>query len=450
MRILALDVGSSSVRALGYDERGRVLPSTAARRSYQPAYGRDGSVELDPDLLVASARDVLAEARAAVGPTDALAISCFWHTLLPLDSSGRPLTPVLLWQDRRSARQADELRARLDAEAVHRRTGCMLHSSYWPAKLAWFRADRPDVLVRAARLVSFGDYLFEHLTGSSHTSLSTASGTGLLDLTRRCWDAELLAALDLDASLLPPLSDEPTDGPEPTFPPLGDGACSNVGAGCTTADRAALMIGTSGAFRVVREGEPRPRPGLFSYLLDERRVVEGGAISDGGNLYAWAERTLRLDALELDAPDTHGLTFLPFLGGERSPGWNSRARGGVVGLTFESRPEHVLQAALEGIAYRFAEIAALLPEVREVVATGHALLASPAWIQVCADVLGCPVSASAVAEGSARGAAVHALERLGADPEPAPLGQVYEPDLARTEIYAAARERQRELYERLF
>jgi gluconokinase len=88
--------------------------------------------------------------------------------------------------------------------------------------------------------------------------------------------------------------------------------------------------------------------------------------------------------------------------------------------------------------------------VREVVATGRALLASPAWIQLCADVLNRSVTASAVPEGSARGAAVYALEHLGAEPDPAPLGRTYEPDPRRAEIYAAARERQRDLYRRLF
>ena len=97
-----------------------------------------------------------------------------------------------------------------------------------------------------------------------------------------------------------------------------------------------------------------------------------------------------------------------------------------------------------------AEIAERLPEVREVVATGGALQENEWWLQVFADVLALPVTASAVEEGSARGAAVHVLERLGAEPDPAPLGKTYEPDLERTEIYAAARERQRELYERLF
>jgi gluconokinase len=210
------------------------------------------------------------------------------------------------------------------------------------------------------------------------------------------------------------------------------------------------MIGTSGALRVLRDGGPSPRPGLFTYLLDERRVVEGGAVSDGGNLHAWLERTLRLERVEPREPDGHGLTFLPLLGGERSPGWNPHATGAVTGLTFDTDPGDLHQAALEGIAYRLAEIAVALPEVREVVATGHGLLVSPEWIQLCADALGRPITASAVAEGSARGAAVAALERLGADPEPAPLGRAYEPDPVRVEIYAAARRRQRQLYEKLF
>src|SRR5205823_5118690 len=110
------------------------------------------------------------------------------------------------------------------------------------------------------------------------------------DLRARKWDGELLEELGIGEELLPPLSEEPVGT---SHPPLGDGACSNLGSGCVTPDRAALMIGTSGAYRVVRGGEPTPRGGLFSYLLDEGRVVEGGSISDGGNLLAWLDRTLK-------------------------------------------------------------------------------------------------------------------------------------------------------------
>ena len=435
MRVLALDVGSSSARAGAYDERGRQA-AEPARRSYTSSEG-----QLDADELLRAAEAVLAEA----GDADALGISCFWHSLLLLDEHERPLTPVLLWQDRRAMPQAEALAERLDAREVHARTGCTFHPSFWPAKLEWLRAE--GVLASARRAVSFADYLFLRLTGELRTSLSSASGTGLLNLRTRSWDAELLDELDVDEALLPPISDEPAGT---TYPPFGDGACSNLGAGCVTPDRAALNIGTSGALRVVRQGDPEPKDGLFSYFLDERRVVEGGAVSDGGNLYAWAQRTLRLDPPEPREPDGHGLTFLPLLGGERSLGWNPRASGAVTGLTFETDAADLLQAGLEGIAYRIADIADRLSDVREVVATGHALLQSEWWMQVFADALGRPVVVSDVAEGSARGAAVYVLERLGAEADPAPLGRAHQPDPERGEVYAAARERQRKLYEELF
>jgi gluconokinase len=239
----------------------------------------------------------------------------------------------------------------------------------------------------------------------------------------------------------------------PWFRALADGACSNLGVGCTGREHAALTIGTSAAVRTVFAG-PRasPRRGLFQYRLDAERWVEGGALSDCGNLHVWLERTLRLtgsvDAAERDA-DTHGLTFLPFLGGERSPGWNGRARGAVAGLTFDTEPADVAHAAIEGVSYRLAEIVERMPEVREVVATGGAFRAVPGWAQVLADVFGRALGVSAVDESSARGAAVAALERLGLEPEPPQLAATYEPRPERTEIYAAARARQRELYDRL-
>jgi gluconokinase len=440
MRVLALDVGSSSTRACAYDERGRALGECASRK-YSARTTRDGSAELDADELVRAAEAVLAEA----GESDVLGISCFWHSLLLLDEHERPLTPVLAWQDRRAAAQAEALAARLDQDSVHERTGCMLHPSYWPAKLLWLAEQ--GTLARARRIVSFADYLFLRLTGELRATLSTASGSGLLNLRSRSWDGGLLAELGVEESLLAPISDEPAGT---AYPPLGDGACSNLGCGCVTPERAALTIGTSGAYRVVHGGDPTPREGLFAYLLDERRVVEGGSISDGGNLLAWLDRTLSLDDQGPGEPDAHGVTFLPLLGGERSPGWSPRATGAVAGLTFDVEPAELRQAALEGVAYRVAEIAERLPEVREVVATGGALREDEWWLQVFADALARPVISSAVEEGSARGAAVYVLERLGVKPDDAPLGETYEPRAERTAIYAAARERQRELYRELF
>src|SRR6185503_2422059 len=211
----------------------------------------------------------------------------------------RPASPVLTWRDAEGDPPA------LDPDAYHHRTGCFLHPSFWPGKLGG---------LAAARYVSFADYLLLRLTGQLVTTVSMASGTGVFDPNRLAWDEETLAAVGVDESQLPPVAGGQVAN---VWPALGDGALSNVGAGCVGRGRAAVTIGTSAAARVVYDAPSAdPKPGLFLYRLDERRFCEGGALSDGGNLHAWLRLTLS-DAEPADRPD-HGLTFLPFLGGERS------------------------------------------------------------------------------------------------------------------------------------
>jgi gluconokinase len=421
--VLALDVGSSSVRAQPFDERG---DSTGALR--QKAYETD-----DPAEVAEAVGRVLDN-----GEPDA--ISCFAHSLVAVDKSWNALTPILGWRDTRSVGAADRLAQRLDAMAVHARTGAFLHPSFWPAKLAWLAEAEPETFRRTAWFVSFADYL----RGSPETSLGMASTSGLLDLTTLDWDEELLAVLGVDSERLPRIEDMPV------WP---DAACSNAGAGCAGRSRAALMVGTSGALRVLYKSErPQPKPGLFLYLADARRVVEGGALSDGGNLYGWLERTLADSSGSLAErdPRDHGLVFLPFLGGERSTGWNPNARGAVHGLTFETAPLDLRQAAYEGVAFRFAAIAGLLPDVTEVVATGGGLLRDPDWLQIMADALARPIQVSGVAEASLRGAAVLALERIGHGAAEAPIAGVVEPRSDRADAYRAAREAQQRLYDGLY
>ena len=426
--VLALDVGSSSVRARRFDLRGN--PDGELRQeSYETQ----------------DAGEVCAAARRVLDGHEPDATSCFAHSLLAVDADWQALTPILGWRDVRSADAAERLARRLDPDEVHRRTGAFLHPSFWPAKLAWLAETEPETFHRAAWFVSFADYLRGAPSGSSQpeTSVGIASTSGLLDLTTQRWDEELLATVGVDPERLPQLADVPV---------WSDAACSNVGAGCTTRERAALMVGTSGALRVVHERDrPEPQPGLFLYLVDEQRAVEGGALSDGGNLYHWLEATLadaRGSLAERD-PTDHGLVFLPFLGGERSTGWNPHARGTIHGLTFATTPLDVRQAAYEGVAFRFAAIADLLPTVRDVVATGGGLLHDPDWIQIMADALARPVSVSGVAEASLRGAAVLALERDGHEADEAAIASVVQPRPERAEAYRAAREAQKALYDAL-
>jgi gluconokinase len=213
-------------------------------------------------------------------------------------------------------------------------------------------------------------------------------------------------------------------------------------------------------------GLPVPPPaGLFGYALDARQGVVGGALNEGGNLVAWLRATLRLPAaaeteaaVEAMPPDAHGLTWLPFLAGERAPGWRGDLRGAVVGITLDTAPLQVLRAALEAVALRLAlvgeRLAPLAAPGAAVVASGGAMLASPAWRRVVADALGRPVLASGEPDASARGAALLALRETGLLPSfdraPARVGARLDPDPTRQAAYRAALERQRALDARLF
>jgi gluconokinase len=476
-RILAVDVGSSSVRAELYDASGTREEGTETKLDYALEYTPEGGVAVDADELL----DLIVRAidgtlqRAGEASISGVAASTFWHSVLGLDREGRPTTPVLYWADRRAAGAARELRGGFDEAAVHRRTGCVLHSSYWPAKLLWLSRERTGDFERTERWVSPADYFYERFFGRTHVGTSMASATGLFDQNLRRWDGEVIEALPVEQTQLSPISDEPLRGLQdewaqrwpalldvPWFPAAGDGACSNVGSGCTRSDRLALMVGTSGAMRVLWKADSVEIPdGPWCYRADDKRFVMGGALSDGGNLVAWLRETLRLpepeDTERLLAemePGAHGLTFLPLLAGERGPGWADEANGTVAGLSMSSTPVEILRAAMEAVALRFALIAEIIEEAspgeKEVIATGGGLLASPTWTGIMADALGRPVTTSGIQEASSRGAALLALERLGEleiEEAKAPLGETFQPDPERHEIYLEALTRQRRLYE---
>jgi gluconokinase len=207
--------------------------------------------------------------------------------------------------------------------------------------------------------------------------------------------------------------------------------------------------------------------GLWAYRLDRHRAVLGGALSNGGNLLRWIWNTTCTDrddettaAAAALAPDSTGLTFLPFLAGERSPGWHDDACGLIAGLTLSTRPEHLIRAGMESVAYRLSDVYdALRPlasSEHEIVASGGAILVMPSWLQVTADALGHTLIASSPGdESTARGAALMVAVESGILPAVDEISDVtggasrYVPDMANHERYRAGRARQARLEQAL-
>jgi gluconokinase len=483
--VLALDIGTSSVRAVVYDIHGRMRPSTLFDLPYKVRTIEPGEVSSDPSELVTliaqSIDGTLIAARKGKVEILAAGVSCYWHSLMGVDRAGRPTTELFTWADTRSTLETRGLRARFDERAYHARTGCFFHASYWPPKLRWLRATRAATLRRTVRWVSLAEYLYRQLLGDSPVSYSMASGSGLLDVNRCQWDEQALQLAGIEATQLSRLTDwdHPLHSLRPAFArrwpelreipwylPVGDGGLANVGAGAVSPRWACATIGTSGAMRVVLERDRITVPwGTFVYRLDRRRFVLGGALSEGGNVVRWFTDGLGLQnkkALKQAAadipPDSHGLTILPFWAGERSPNWRGDARAVIAGLSLGTQPAQLLRASMEAITYQLVTVASAMQRVvsrpESVIATGGQLVHSPAWSQMLADALNQRVMTSPEPEASSRGAALLVLHALGKLPRfwsttPA-RGRIFRPRAVVHTIYERARRRQQDLYDLLF
>jgi gluconokinase len=481
--IVSLDIGTSSVRALLFDSRFRHHPDVGAQRKYEITTTADGGVEIDPqqllELTIACIDELHEEMVKAGVKASAVAMSTFWHSFLGVDAAGKAITPIIHLFDTRSGPQVDQLRQRFDAAEIRGRTGCVLHTSYWPAKLLWLKQTKPIAFSSVAKWVSFGDYLLTTLFGKGSESTSMVSASGIWKQRENDYDEQLLDFIGLRREQLAPIDalDRPVSSLQQRFasrwplldgipwcPAYGDGACNNIGSGCTTCDRLALMVGTSGAMRVVIRSQSIQIPsGLWCYRVNRERYILGGALSNGGEVFRWIGKTFNLppdpeSEIEKRLPGSHGLAMLPFLAGERSPYWRPDLRAVLTGMSLATTPTDVLQAALEGVSLRFKQIYLLFleayPAPAQVIASGGGLTASKVWRQMMADALGRPIVECLELEASSRGAALITAEQLGfikdMDDIPVELGPTIEPVTGNAERYVQMLARDLKLFKQLF
>lgn len=464
--VLAIDLGTSSVRAALFDEQANIILASLTSIVHHPATTPDGGAEMDADSVLQRVERVVDGALAVGGSGSirSVAISTYWHSMLGVDGLGRPVTPVYIWADTRAAHAIPKLRERLDTEAAYKRTGCPMHPSYFPAKLAWLKESHKRIFTRVSSWISMGEYIQLRLLGVSACGEGMASGTGVYDQRERRWDSEVLSAVEVGLDQLFPLVDSLTPigklRPEywarwPVlrsanwYPAIGDGACSNLGSGAGIPSVEAINYGTSGAIRTVVERPVEFPRGLWLYRIDSRRLLLGGALSNGGNIYQWLTDTLRITpeeaetALKEATPGDSRLRFIPHLAGERSPGWSPDATGSISGLRLDTTPQEIFAAGMEGMLMDFMRVHKMLMQcdvkLTKIVAGGGAVTKSEALAQNLADALGEPIHISAYKEPSIRGAAMLALEGMGVQPENEDVkgltGQIIEPIPERHEAY---------------
>ncbi|RMX65855.1 hypothetical protein DD238_002778 [Peronospora effusa] len=477
--------------------------------------------------------------------------STFGMNVLGMNLEGKAVTPVYTETD--DGQWAKELQRRLitrgELDQAHNRTGTVVHPAYAPATFLRLHEEEPSVVQQVVKWQSISGYLIGKWTtvaqnGCLPISFSEASWMGLLDFRRSQWDSRLLELVGMDSSKMPPLADSsvPFVGlnatfsrrwPElknvPFFLGVSDGAAANIGSKCINGSyvvtklkkehrfmyshrtdffwrqrrRIALTLGTSAALRVVLHAEAmktaKVPKGLWCYRIGKDHVLLGGALSDGGSVYKFFRESLRLNdedltsQLERVAPTKHGLTILPFLSGERSPGWLENATCTISGINRWTTPIEVLRAGMESIAIRIGVLYSLLgtplylsillslqpfltgvsvlcfanfympafsaDRNATVVASGTALTSSQIWRQMIADSLGKKLilEASAI-ETTSRGLAVligtylglHSLEESGSFSEGTTHFEYSHPDAAAHAMYLEARHEQESLYRKLY
>jgi glycerol kinase len=462
--ILAFDQGTTSSRAIVFDERGAVRG--VGQRELPQHFPRDGWVEHNPadiwQTQLDSAHDALRNAAVAGSDVAAIGISNQRETTTLWErATGRPIGNAIVWQDRRTAARCEALRARGAAGTIARKTGLPLDPYFSATKIAWLLDHTDGLRARAERgEIAFGTvdtWLLWNLTaGEVHaTDHTNASRTSLLDLATLQWDDELLALFNIPRAILPEL--------RPSIGAFGRCDRALFGApiivGGVAGDQQAALFGQAGfrcglakntygtgSFAMLNTGNaiPRSTHGLLStvafttsgapttYALEGSVFVSGAAVQwlrDGLNIIQTAGE---IETLAAQVPDSGGVYFVPALTGLGAPHWDPHARGAIYGITRGTTAAHLARATLEAMAYQTSDvISAMLRdagiELHELRVDGGASV-NDTLLQIQADILGVDVVRPRITETSALGAAYMAGLHAGIWPDLAAIENLWQPD----------------------
>ena len=466
--LVGLDVGTSGVKALAVSpETGEVL--ARAEVGYPLSTPRPGWAEQDPEDWWRATE----EAFAALGGGEVagIGLSGQMHGLVALDAADAVIRPAILWNDQRTAAECEEIEERVGLDRLIELTGNRALTGFTAPKLLWLRRHEPDAYARIAHVLLPKDYVRLRLCGERAIDVADASGTLLFDVARRRWSDEVVAALELDPAWLPPALESPAvsghtaDG-VPVAAGAGDQAAGAVGVGVLRPGPASVALGTSGVVFCALESfaaDPRARVHAFCHAVPGTWHAMGVMLSAAGSLQ-WLRDVVApgedfgplVAEAEAWEPGAEGLTFLPYLAGERTPHADPDARGAFTGLSLRHDRGALVRAVLEGVACGLRDSLDLVSELGVRPDRGHVSgggARSELWLRIIASVLELPLQRLSADEGAAYGAALLGGVAGGVFADPAeavaacvkPRGTV-DPEPAWIEPYRELLERYRALY----
>lgn len=445
--VLGIDVGTSGLKALLVDEQGTVHARATSEYSVstpQPLWS-----EQDPESWWQAARGAIAALREQAPHQfegiAAIGLAGQMHGLVLLDAAGAVIRPCILWNDQRTAEECATLTARVGAAEVIRATGNPILTGFTAPKLLWVERHEPDHYARIAHVLLPKDFIRYRLTGECVTDVADASGTSWLDVGARAWSTTMVDASGVDRAWLPRVDEGPVIGSAvtpraaeltglragtPVVAGAGDQAAQALGSGIVEEGEVSCSLGTSGVvFAASSEyrTDPKGRLHAFAHAVPGAWHLMGVMLSAGGALQWYRDRfgPKTPDAYDQIAasaatapPGCEGLTFLPYLTGERTPHADPEARAAFIGLTQRHERGHLDRAVFEGITFGLRDSLGLIRTLgispRSIRLSGGGAR-SPFWRQLIADVFETVVIPAAVDEGAAYGAALLAL--VGASPE---------------------------------
>jgi xylulokinase len=390
------------------------------------------------------------------------------HGLVLLDSSGAVLRPAMLWNDGRTGQECAEIESRIGLERLVALTGNRALTGFTAPKLLWVQRHEPEVAARVAHVLLPKDYVRYRLCGELITDVADASGTLWLDVGARAWSSQVLSALEVDPGWLPRVLESPEVSGSYEGIPIaaggGDQAAGAVGVGVDRPGPVSVVLGTSGVvFAALEEyaADPEGRVHAFCHAVPGAWHGMGVMLSAAGSL-AWLRGVVggEFGALVSEAaawePGVEGLTYLPYLAGERTPHADPDARGSFTGLSLRHDRGALTRAVMEGVAFGLRDSLDLVSSIGGAPSLGRVSgggARSEEWLRICASVLELPLQRVELEEGAAFGAALlggvaggvfgDVGEAVAACVRP---GEVVDPVEGWIPLYAAARERFRALY----